>query len=230
MPTVLGKAPKAGRPKKEQPTAVGCRPEDRAMLQTPAGQELVEKATAGMMGELAKGVPVPSEWPFPPSADPLDALVQSGPQRALQLALWKIRHEYPEGLKIVPEDIAKMAACTEHLKVQPRARVWRRIAIPPHDGVPAIGNRRAIPPFAGMPAAPFVMIQLVDDLTTDAFRLMENNEEDNAMRIAKEKRDQAKVAMPGLISAVRNALARGETSDSLINELCEASAALAKLS
>ncbi len=223
MPTVLGKAPKAGRPKKQAMQVIGD------TLGPPIEDDFLP--AAGQMAELASAnVPVPSSWPFPATVDPLDALVQSGPQRALQLALWKIRHEYPEGLKIVPEDIAKMAACTEHLKVQPRARVWRRIAIPPHDGVPAIGNRRAIPPFAGMPAAPFVMIQLVDDLTTDAFRLMENNEEDNAMRIAKEKRDQAKVAMPGLISAVRNALARGETSDSLINELCEAAAALAKLS
>lgn len=213
MPTVLGKAPE-GKPRGRPPKA--------------------SNAVPGMINENPEHAPkqqaVPSAWPFPESSDPLDALVTAGPARGLQMALWMIRHEFPEGLKVTPQDIAKMAACTEHLGVQPLARVWRRPAVPPHDGVPAVGNRRAIPPFAGMPAAPFVTIQLVDAKTNDAFRLMENNEEDNAQRIAVEKRNQAKASMPGLISAVRSALARGETSDSLINELCEAAAALARLS
>lgn len=225
MPTVLGKASEGkprGRPKKEKVEVQACRPEDRTILATDAGKELVSAAV--------KAMAVTDTWPFSESADPLDALTSAGPARGLQMALWMIRHEFPEGLKVTPQDIAKMAVCTEHLGVQPLARVWRRPAVPPHDGVPAAGNRRAIPPFAGMPAAPFATIQLVDAASKDAFRLMENNEEDNAIRIATEKRNQAKAAMPGLISAVRSALARGETSDSLINELCEAAAALARLS
>lgn len=217
MPTVLGKAPKAGRPKR------AAAQDDKQLLASPSNEGVGDHSAAVAL------VGVPTAWPFPESADPLDTLTAAGAPRALQLALWKIRHDYPEGLQITPQDIAKMAACTEYLKVQPQARVWRRPAQPPHDGVPAAGNRRAIPPSAGMPAAPFVVIQLVDE-AGNAFRLVENNEEDNATRIATEKRNQARTAMPGLVGAVRSALARGETSDGMINELCEAAMAIARMS
>lgn len=230
MPTVLGKAPEGkprGRPKKTA-EVVGCRPEDRAMLSNEAGKELVAKAFAAM-GEVGSEPSPATPYSLVESSDPLDAFTEAGAERALQLTLWLIRHEHPEGLKVTEQDIAKLKACTDHLKVKPMARVWRRAALPAHNGAPAVGNRRAIAPFAGMPAAPFATIQLVDATSKDAFRLMENNEEDNEHRIAVEKRNQAKTAMPGLIGAVRSALARGETSDSLINELCEASAALARL-
>lgn len=222
MPTVLGKAPKAGRPKKQVMKVLG----------ETVGHIIEEDflpETSGMMGELAKGVSVPDAWPFPENADPLDALTVAGPNRALQLTLWVIRHQYPEGLKITAQDITKLAACTTHLKVNPFAHVWRRPAVLPTPGRPPVGNKPGVPPSSGLPPAPFVTIQLVNDDGKDlhAFRLMENNEEDNQRRVDREKFEQIKAGLPGLIGAVRNAL--GTESD-ILNELCNAATLLARLS
>lgn len=215
MPTVLGSAPKRGRKPKQEMKVLG----------ETLGENVEDDFLAGLPGTVV----VPDTWPFPPTSDPLDALTAGGAQRALQLALWKIRHDYPEGLKITPEDISKLAACTEHLNVKPYAKVWRRPAVPPTSGRPPMGNKPGVPPSAGLPPAPFVTIQLVNDdgKHMDAFRLMENNEEDNQKRIERERRDQIKAGLPGLIGAVRTSL--GADSD-ILNELCNAATLLARVS
>ncbi len=210
MPTVLGSAPKRGRKQK--------------MTVAEPGSDLdtLAKGIASEIELQTPRAPVPDAWPFPDSTDPLDALVNAGAARALQVILWQQRFTNPDmSVTIKPADIAKLKACTEYLGVKPTLKIWRRPAIPPTPAIPAQGLRRAVPANPGMPAANFVVVQLVDE-NGNNIRPVENDEEDNDIRIKHDQMRQLKSDIPGMVREIRSALNNGTSADGQIIELCDA--------
>ena len=148
--------------------------------------------------------------------DKLDEFVDQSNNRAMAMLLWKQRLANPEMSVIVTEqDIAGLEACAEYLEAVPAAHVYRPT-------VPGVG---------GKPAGKrdFVVISLVNQKNMDPFRAVENNEKDH-----KAAQDVARLrgvvdGMAELISRVRGGLARGETSDSELTELCDGAMTMAKV-
>lgn len=159
----------------------------------------------------------------------LNELVKGGASIALMMALWKNRMANPElNLHITPEDIKGLVDCTEFHKITPALRIFRP------GGQPAVEPRAAIgkhPATSGMPAVPYkdyVIVQLGAEGTTDAFKPIENNENDFNESERMNKIRRLKESVPQLASVVRGGVARGQFSESEITELCEAATLLAR--
>lgn len=156
--------------------------------------------------------------------DDLDHLAEGDPKDVISLMLWKVRHQFPDlAMQITPKDLEGFNACVTYLKVKPELNIVRPQGRPAQEGIPAVGQRRAVPAYDAEPPRPFVVVRLVEKGTENMIRPVENNEEDNAKRIAAEKLVNYRSQAPALAQALENAARSG---DFAAHDLREAAAAL----
>ena len=160
----------------------------------------------------------------PTKPDPLDALVAAGPERALQLLLWKARHREPDMyVQITPEDIQGLEDCARFLKVKFEARIHRPEGLAAQEAVPASHGRRGVPGRDATPPRNYVVVTLVEKGTGNAIRPVENNETDydtaRDQAAVRKARDQA----PDL---ARRLIEQGNTGDVSLSDHQDAADAL----
>lgn len=165
-----------------------------------------------------------------PSTDsPLDRLVVAGADRALQLMLWQGRFANPEmAVQITPADIKGLDDCADYLKITPAVRIWRPGGLPAIPPSPAMGKRQATSGREAIPFKDYVVVQMVEAGTENAFKPIENNERDFDRSQSAAGIRALREQIPALVGAVRSAVASGTFSESEILELCEAASKLAK--
>ena len=163
------------------------------------------------------------------SNNALNELVKGGADPALQLVIWKARMKNPElAMVIKPEDIKGYYDCTEYLKVKPALRIFRPGGLPAIPPSAALGNRSATAGRPEIPFADYVVVQLVNDGTTDAFKPIENNQQDFDLQEKMNRIRAIRESIPELASIVKAGVARGQFSESEIADLCDAAITLAR--
>jgi len=163
-----------------------------------------------------------------PKIDPLDALADGDPFKAVALLLWKGRFRNPEmAVQITPADIKGFQDCMDYLKVTPEVHVHRPQGRPAQVGVPERQGRPAVPARPAEPPRPYVMIQLVDK-DGNAIKPCENNEDDYQRGLLAERKRKARDQAEGLATSLRGELASGDFNKSTIDAICEALLVLAK--
>lgn len=165
--------------------------------------------------------PAPANLPATP-ADPLDALAQGNPLDVIALMLWKGRHRNPEmAIRIDPQDISAFRDCVQYLKIKPAVSIARPAGRP---ATPAFTAKNGVsyPAMPADPPRPFVMVKLVEAGTDDAFKAIENNEQDRQRQEQAEHLVRLRGTLPGLANQVRNQAMAGEFHNSLIIDLAEA--------
>lgn len=149
------------------------------------------------------------------TANPLDRVITDR-DRAMQLMLWKIRHQYPDlALVITEQDIAKLDACCDYLKVQPAALAHRPDQRGPKDKEPR--------------PAPFVVITLVAKGTTNVIRAVENDEADFERQKLAEQARRIATAAPATVARLLDDLRRGSYSEGEIADALRDMETLAKV-
>jgi hypothetical protein len=130
---------------------------------------------------------------------------------ALAMLLWQQRIANPEmSIEITPADIDSLRACAEYLSVTPAVRIFRPVQM------------------AEKTLRPGFYVQLVDEATGSTFKPIESDEKELDRSQAAAKWRSAKESIPELVRTVKSAMARGETSDYVINELCDAAMLVAQ--
>lgn len=161
--------------------------------------------------------------------DPLDALVAAGPERVLQLLLWKARHRQPDlYVQITPEDIKGLDDCVRYLKAKVEARIHRPEGLTAQDAVPASHNRRGVPGREATPPRNYVMVTLVEQGTKNAIRPVENNEEDYDVAADAAALRKARDQAPYLARRLVEQATSGETSLSDTQDAADALLILAR--
>lgn len=98
--------------------------------------------------------------------DELDTFAQAGPEKALMLVLWKVRHHYPEmAVPITADDLHEFQKSVEFTKQKPSVVVYRRPAQEARAGIPAQGKRKAIPSAPAQPAGRTAVVMVVEENT-----------------------------------------------------------------
>ena len=130
---------------------------------------------------------------------------------ALGIILWKQRIANPElTVEITPDDLASLRACAEYLSVKPAVRIYRPVQL-------ATNTLR-----------PGFYVQLVDEATGSTFKPIESDEKEFDRSQAAAKWRATKESIPDLVRTVKASMARGETSDYVLNELCDAAMLIAQ--
>lgn len=164
--------------------------------------------------------------------DALDAfaeLANANPKRAIQLLLWKRRHENPDMTEVISQkDIDGFDASCAFLEVVPDVMIVRPQGRPPQPAVPAVGKRRAVPATGGEPPRPFVVVGLVKKGTADQLKPIENNEEDAQLRDDATRLRRVKETASGLASQLLSDLGRKEFSEATVREAAGALTILAR--
>lgn len=160
----------------------------------------------------------------PKPIDPLDALAAGDPKDIIALLLWKGRHRNPDMfMQITPTDISGFKACCEYQELVPTVVIERPVGRPAQEAIPASHGRPMTPARPADPPKQFVMVTLCDGQSGNAFRPIENNEEDydrQKQSVAVRKaRDQAPQMADNILRAVRT----GEWS---LSEMTDAANAL----
>ena len=159
---------------------------------------------------MAKAKPKQAEKP---QGDELDRLAAGSQDNIIAMLLWKNRHANPEMTeKITLKDLQGFRDCVEYLKVKPAVRIERPQGRPAQEGRPAVGNKRAVPAVAAEQPRPFVVVGIVDEGTVNSIRPVENNEEDNQLRIRAEEVRRAREQASGVASTIENMAATGDYS------------------
>ena len=126
--------------------------------------------------------------------DALDVLAAGDPREVIALMLWKARRQQPDlYVQITEQDILGYQACVNFQKIEPEVRITRPAGLPAQAAVQLRGGR-AFPAREATPPKPYVLVALMQKGTGDAFRPIENNQDDfdiseeaSAIRRAKER-------------------------------------------
>lgn len=155
--------------------------------------------------------------------DRLDVFAASGPEKALQLVLWKGRHQNPEmTILITAEDVAAFDQCVAYLRVKPAIMIYRPEGREAQDAIPASGNRRAVPARPAEPPRSYVIVGLVAAGTRDGIKPVENNEQDFQKGEIARQVQVTKRNIPDYVMALRRAAASGEFSTATLEEAARA--------
>jgi len=155
--------------------------------------------------------------------DALDQFAEAGGARALQLLLWKNRHQNPEMTVLITEaDLHGFDECMRYQKVTPDILIHRPEGRPAQAAIPASGTRRAIPGRAAEPPRPYVIVGLVERGTHDALKPVENNAEDYARGELARQIQVVKRNLPAWASELRRAATAGDFSSSTLEEVARA--------
>lgn len=172
--------------------------------------------------------------------DELDTFTQAGPERALMLVLWKLRHHYPEmAVPITAEDIRQFEESVKYTKQTPKVVVFRRPAQSARAAVPASGKRRAVAATMSQPAGNLAVVMVVEANTEvkdendvvlspgDAIRPVESNEKEHSKATKLRQIKAIKEKAPQLASDLMRDASAGMYSDSKIQEAAQALVVLA---
>lgn len=167
--------------------------------------------------------------PGPSVDDRMNALIAAGPEKILQLLLWKNRFREPElQIQITERDLNGFEDCLNYLKVEAGIRIFRpggRPAIPER---PATKTKSALPAREAIPPKPIVQVNLVEKGTVNTIRPVENNEEDYERQARASEVARTRDRITQLAGIVHNAAARGEFSQSEVIEICRGAQLLAR--
>lgn len=142
--------------------------------------------------------------------DPLDLLAEGDPKKVIELILWKARHQHPDlSVKITQKDIDGYEACTQYLDVKPGLLIVRPQGRPAQAPIAAVGKNRAVPGYPAEPPRPYVVVQVVEEGTENMIRPVENNEEDNKLRIQAEEIKRVREGAPDLARRVEQMIGPG---------------------
>lgn len=159
----------------------------------------------------------------PKAKDALDQFASAGAERALQLVLWKGRHQNPEMTVLVSEaDLRAFDECMHYQKVTPEILLYRPEGRPAQAAIPAAGNRRAVPGRSAEPPRPYVIVGLVERGTHDAVKPVENNAEDYGRGELARQVQVVKRNLTVWASELRRAAVAGDFSSSTLEEVARA--------
>lgn len=161
-------------------------------------------------------------------ADPLDALAAAGPEEAIKMLLWANRFANPEFAVIVrADDLKGFNDCVQYLGVTPKIVIRRPPGQPAHPGLPPSKRYpEGVPPREAEPPRPYVQISMVDQ-DGNAFKPIENSEENARVRDRANELAAIKARIPILASAIMGGIANKTFSESEIIELCNSANRLA---
>lgn len=149
--------------------------------------------------------------------------------KAVAMLLWKDRYRNPEmSVQITEEDMVSLNKCAEYLKVVPQVRIFRPQGRPGQPFQPATQKRSAIPEVPAEGPRPYILVQMVDQKTGDAFVPIESTEEGAVIRDEHNAIRKAKDNARQLADQLLADLSSGSFSDSTIREAAKALATLAK--
>lgn len=158
-----------------------------------------------------------------PKKDELDLFAESGPERVLQLVLWKVRHHLNDMSVLVrPEDLQAFEQSMKYQQIRPAVLIYRPEGHPATQAIPAAGNRRAVPARPAEPPRPYVIVGLVQEGTRNAVRAVENNEQDYARGDLQRKIEVAKRNIPAWKADLMNFAATGSYSSSTLESIADA--------
>lgn len=164
--------------------------------------------------------------------DTLDQFAEAAnadPKKAIQLLLWKARHENPDMVAMITEqDVAGFEASCAYLEVAPDVQIVRPKGMPPRDAVPAEGKRRAVPAFSGEAPRPFVVVSLVKKGTKDQIKPIESTEDGAQRRDESAALRKMRDGAPALAGALLADLAANQFSSATIREAAAALQVLAR--
>lgn len=158
-----------------------------------------------------------------PQKDELDQFAQAGPDRALQLVLWKVRHHLSDmSLVVKAEDLQAFDQSMKYQQLRPAVMIYRPEGQPATPAIPAAGNRRAVPARPAEPPRPYVIIGLVQEGTKNAIKPVENNEADFQRGDLQRRIEVAKRNIPEFKAHLLNTAATGSYSSATLEAIADA--------
>lgn len=180
-----------------------------------------------MATKKAKAVPLAE-------MDTLDqALTNWTPEMWAKMVIWKNRMANPELTVTVTEpDIIGWQQCVDFLGITTQLKIHRPQGRPAQDPIPAVQGtatrpgRSAVPGRPADPPRPFVLVQLLDQ-DGNAFRPIENNEQDRQRQEESDRLRKARDQAQFLARQLQHDMAAGVYSNATIGDAAQALIALA---
>ena len=152
---------------------------------------------------------------------------QANPAVALQLLLWKQRHQNPDmSVTITEADVQAFQACVDYLEVEPVIKMFQPGGLPERPGFTKKDGTQ-MPARPAVPPREECVVQLTDKNGNAITPIEQSTEEQAKSRQARAVQD-ARAKAPGLVADLNQMLARGETSTALFQEATSALLTLAR--